>query len=85
MFLQSREFVDGQPRKDSEPDNFKIVSDVQRLQQIILNLVSNALKFTPLAGYIKIDLEVYRNSKVTSESYIKVECEDNGVGISPSN
>ena len=83
--MQAREFVDGNQRKDSEPDNFKIVSDQQRLQQIILNLVSNALKFTPLAGYIKIDLEVHRNSKVTSEGFIKVECEDNGVGISKKN
>ena len=85
LFMQSREFVDGNPKKDSEPDNFKIVSDQQRLQQIILNLVSNALKFTHLGGFIKIDLEVHRNSKVTSEGYIKVECEDNGVGISKSN
>ena len=55
------------------------------MQQIILNLVSNALKFTPLAGYIKVDLELYRNSNNTGEGYIKVECEDNGVGISQSN
>jgi two-component system sensor histidine kinase BarA len=84
LFLQSREFVDGHPKKDNEPDNFKIVSDQQRLQQIILNLVSNALKFTLQGGYIKVDLELHRNSK-KSEGYIKVECEDNGVGISQSN
>jgi signal transduction histidine kinase len=27
LFLQSREFVDGNQRKDTEPENFKIVSD----------------------------------------------------------
>jgi signal transduction histidine kinase len=48
-------------------------------------LVSNALKFTPYNGFIKVDLELYRNTKKPSESYIKVECEDNGVGISQSN
>lgn len=84
LHLQSREYIDGE-LKATELSNFKIVSDIQRIQQIILNLVSNALKFTPLAGYIKIDLEVHRNTKESSKGYIKVECEDNGVGISPNN
>jgi signal transduction histidine kinase len=38
-----------------------------------------------MGGYIKVDLEVHRNSANTSEGYIKVECEDNGVGISKFN
>ena len=31
LFLQARELIDGHPRKDMESDNFKIVSDSQRL------------------------------------------------------
>lgn len=56
----------------------KIVTDANRLQQILLNLLSNALKFTMNGG---IEL------KITSvgEGRILFEVKDTGIGIKPEN
>lgn len=50
--------------------------DVQRFQQVILNLLSNALKYTPEGGRIWL--------KATQEAgEVVVRVEDNGIGIKP--
>jgi PAS domain S-box-containing protein len=51
--------------------------DPQRLQQVIWNLVSNALKFTPQNG--RIDVEVADGGAAT----IEISITDTGVGIAP--
>lgn len=54
-----------------------IVTDPNRLQQIILNLISNSLKFTQKGGiYIKVTKEALGK--------IKISVRDTGVGISSS-
>ena len=50
--------------------------NAQLMQQVWLNLIYNAIKFTPQGGEIKLCLRVLEN-------YIKVDISDNGVGISP--
>ena len=53
-------------------------SDPQRLQQIVWNLVSNAMKFTPQDG--SIDLEL-----ADSGPTVCIRVTDSGVGIAPEN
>lgn len=53
-----------------------IILDKQKLVQIIINLVSNANKFTGIGGKI----EVYIDSP--SSELLKISIKDNGVGIS---
>ncbi|MDR3271414.1 MAG: response regulator, partial [Peptococcaceae bacterium] len=61
-----------------------LLSDEQRLAQIITNLLSNAVKFTPKQG--KIFLGVYLtedNELETGDYLIKVCVTDTGIGIRP--
>jgi CheY-like chemotaxis protein len=51
--------------------------DVRRLEQVFLNLLSNALKFTPEGGSITV-------SASNDESMLEVKVADTGIGIEPS-
>jgi PAS domain S-box-containing protein len=50
--------------------------DPNRLQQVMWNLLTNAVKFTPAGGFIQIALE-------RVSSHVEIAVEDNGTGISP--
>jgi PAS domain S-box-containing protein len=58
-----------------------LVSDDQRLAQVITNLLSNAVKFTPAEG--DIFLTVSLAGKESGICEIMIEVADNGIGISP--
>src|SRR5471032_2471119 len=56
------------------PNAGTIIGDPGRMQQVIWNLLSNALKFTPQGGQVTIS--VRRDS-----SYLTISVADNGIGI----
>ena len=58
-----------------------IVSDEQRLSQVIANLLSNAVKFTPENG--DISLSVSFEGEENGECRLQFEVKDSGIGISP--
>ena len=55
-----------------------LIGDPLRLRQVISNLVSNAVKFTP-QGHVCIRIDV--NKRNTVETLLKITVEDTGVGI----
>jgi len=57
-----------------------IIADEQRLMQVITNLMSNAVKFTPENGKIHIDASMYCETDEGCELCISVK--DSGIGIS---
>jgi signal transduction histidine kinase/CheY-like chemotaxis protein len=60
-----------------------VYCDSVRLDQIILNLMSNAIKFTPEGGSVSICLN--EEDSPRGEDYIRVHLrvKDNGIGMSP--
>jgi signal transduction histidine kinase/ligand-binding sensor domain-containing protein/DNA-binding response OmpR family regulator len=64
---------------DSEID---IWFDVVNLKKVIFNLLSNAFKFTPDNGSIKINVSTIKKDQ---SKFIKIEIEDTGKGIPKKN
>jgi PAS domain S-box-containing protein len=59
-----------------DPKIREIVLDLGRLKQVLYNYLSNALKFTPNGGWVKV-----RALPEGSKAF-RLEVEDNGIGIS---
>ena len=59
----------------------RMKSDELRLSQVLINLMNNAVKFTPECGIVHLEV---RESVIDAESSrIRVEVRDNGIGIAP--
>jgi len=59
----------------TEPSpELRLVADAGKVRQMLLNLVSNAIKFTPAGGRIQI-----RRRRV--DSWVEIAVSDNGIGI----
>jgi len=57
-----------------------LIGDDQRITQVITNLLTNAVKFTPEGGSIKLNCEIV--SRVGDECLVQVAVSDTGIGIS---
>jgi signal transduction histidine kinase/ActR/RegA family two-component response regulator len=58
-----------------------IIADEQRLSQVITNLMSNAVKFTPEGG--KIRLDAFFAGEAGGNCELRIAITDSGIGISP--
>ncbi len=58
-----------------------VLGDPLRLRQIILNIASNAIKFTP-SGSVIIKVSDYQPDNDTTKNHIKIKITDTGIGIS---
>lgn len=57
-----------------EPDIPNVVADKDGIEQVILNIISNAIKYTPDKGHIKVNAR-------TEEDNVIITVQDNGIGI----
>lgn len=64
------------------PDVPVIMADYEKVSHILRNLVSNAIKFTPVGGKISVVVEVTANKSDNPE--LKVLVKDTGIGINAS-
>jgi CheY-like chemotaxis protein len=57
-------------------DPLRVLGDPERLQQVVWNLVANAIKFTPEEGRVEVVLDL-------GAAGVRLQVSDNGIGISP--
>ncbi len=53
-----------------------VVGDAARLRQMVLNLMSNAVKYTPAEGRVRVTL-------TGQDGWVRLEVADTGIGIAP--
>jgi signal transduction histidine kinase len=58
-------------------EDLEIFADLHMLETVVRNLVSNAIKFTPVGG------EVIISASKTDNQYIEINVIDSGIGMSP--
>lgn len=68
-------------RKEIPSDLPQAYGDPDKLEQIFINLIDNAIKFTPRGGQICVSASEVRSSEV--RDFIKVSVTDTGTGIGP--
>jgi signal transduction histidine kinase len=59
-----------------DPRSGPVYADPDRLQQVVWNLLTNAIKFTPAGGHIQVGLE-------RSGAWAEITVQDTGQGIEP--
>jgi PAS domain S-box-containing protein len=57
------------------PDALSVFADVHMVETIMRNFISNAVKFTPRRGKIKI------SARKTADNYVEISVHDTGVGM----
>ena len=63
-----------------EAENACVLCDRERLDRVLLNLVSNALKFTPSGG--DVELALLQTGRTEDEGSYEIRVRDTGIGMS---
>jgi len=74
VYRQARVMSDGVEVRLGHEDQAVVVGDADRLRQLLLNLVDNALKYTPPGG--RVTLSLFRD-----RDWVRVDVSDTGIGI----
>ncbi len=76
VYRKAARLTDAVEVKLSVVDQVCVWGDADRLQQLILNLIDNSVKYTPAGGEVVIGLE--QNSR-----WARISVSDTGIGIAP--
>ncbi|MFB2971349.1 ATP-binding protein [Aerosakkonema sp. BLCC-F183] len=66
----------------AQSDSVIVMGDRDRLQQVICNLLTNAIKFTPEGGQVEVSSLTDRKRQMANEDYAEIRVTDSGIGIS---
>jgi signal transduction histidine kinase len=64
-----------------ELNEFRILGDEHKLAQVVRNLVSNGLKFTPPNGQVTVSMSTFTKTS-SEELFLRIDVKDTGAGIS---
>jgi signal transduction histidine kinase len=70
-----------QLKTELDPAAEMAFADVERLRQIVRNLLTNAIKFTPAQGQITVKLSICKSSSLSEPSFTQLQVIDTGIGI----
>ena len=66
----------------SEPESLIMWFDLEKVEKILFNLLSNAFKFTPNKGTIRVSIDLQNDSNNENDKYLSISVSDTGDGIS---
>jgi signal transduction histidine kinase len=78
-----RLFVNGRPvslnsnGEATQPEPLTVMGDEERLEQVLVNLISNAIKYSPQGGPVTVSV------RDDAEGGLEITVEDQGIGIPP--
>lgn len=75
VYRHARMMANGVRVSLGNEDQATVIGDPDRLKQLFINLVENAIKYTPNGGQVKISLD-------KEEGWVRVAVSDSGIGIS---
>lgn len=76
VYRQAQTLAQGVKVKLGEEDQALVMGDPDRLRQLLLNLVDNALKYTPAGGEVTLSLQ-------REPGWVCIAVSDTGIGIPP--
>ena len=62
--------------------NRKVIADYGHLLQVVVNLATNAIKYTMQGGFVKVRIKERGNNNPELATY-EFMCKDNGIGMEP--
>jgi PAS domain S-box-containing protein len=72
-----------------QPNLPKMQLDERRIKQVLINILNNAVKFTPKGGRINLEVtKLYQDADQTqdfTQEYLQISITDTGIGISSEN
>ena len=66
-------------------DRIQLWFDRDKLEKVLYNLLSNALKFTPDGGQVQVGIWVEPGERIGTAGTVYLEVADTGMGIAPEN
>lgn len=77
--LASRKHIHFTVSAEGDAADYVMIADVEKMERIIYNLLSNAFKFTPEKGEIKVELSRIEKKQL---HFLRLKVSDTGIGMS---
>lgn len=81
QFFEQKARAQGITLENKLKDTPPVLADADRIRQVLVNLLANALKFTPPNGTVRLSGEIVRDAQVR---WLEVAMTDNGAGMEES-